>query len=92
MFSSEDHQWATSLNKDISSHFWYLSTWLHYNFLYQQTTRHEKMFTDTNLVVMDENAAEEAKGNSGYYVSQTLRNPCFGFLKIISVVFLCRRQ
>lgn len=50
------------------------------------------MFTDTNLVVMDENAAEQAKGKAGYYVSQTLHNPCFGFLKIISVVFLCKRQ
>lgn len=50
------------------------------------------MFTDTNLVVKDENAAEQAKDGSGCYVSQTLRNSCFGFLKILSVVFLCRRQ
>lgn len=41
---------------------------------------------------MDENAVEQAKGNAGAYVSQTLHNPCFDFLKIISVVFLRRRQ
>lgn len=52
----------------------------------------KKMFTRPSLAVMDENAAERAKGNAGAYVSQTLHDPCFDFLKILSVVFLCRRQ
>lgn len=52
----------------------------------------KNVFTRRNRALMDENAAEQAKGSAGAYVRQTLHNPCFNFLKMISVVFLCRRQ